>query len=164
MVPPNPPEGRASGPAPSEGPLLEPRQAPGTGASLPVTLTRPLSAPPPPRALTSPNKGAFFLAPASPHFRQTCACFLSAGSHPGRPPQAPPYPGDKPRIVSADLINDKAAPSHPEPRAPGRRPPSRLKSPLCKGRPPPATEQEAYVGRRERQACVAGPPPLRSTR
>ena len=60
-------------------------------------------------ALTSPNKGAFFPAPGSPHFQQTCACFPSAGSHPGRPLQASPYPGDKPRVVSADLINDNAA-------------------------------------------------------
>lgn len=46
----------------------------------------------------------------SPHFRQTCACFPSARAHLGLPPQAPPYPGDKPRIVFIDLINDNTPP------------------------------------------------------
>lgn len=46
----------------------------------------------------------------SPHFRQTCACFLSAWAHLGLPPQAPPSPGDKPRIVFRDLINDNTPP------------------------------------------------------
>jgi hypothetical protein len=36
----------------------------------------------------------------SPHFRQTCACFLFAWAHLGLPPPAPPSPGDKPHIVS----------------------------------------------------------------
>lgn len=67
-------------------------------------------------ALTSPNKGAFFPAPGAPHVQQTCACFPSAGPHPDRPLQASPYPGDKPHIVSADLINDNAA--HLPPRTP----------------------------------------------
>lgn len=46
----------------------------------------------------------------SPHFRQTCACFPSARAHLGLPPRAPPYPGDKPRIVFIDLINDNTPP------------------------------------------------------
>lgn len=105
----------ATPPTPTQLAVLAGAQDPDTEAAIrPAreSSSHALSLPPRPSlALTFLNKGAFFpCSSGSPHFRQTCACFLSAWAHLGLPPQAPPSPGDKPRIVFRDLINDNTPP------------------------------------------------------
>ena len=88
-------------------------QAPGTEAwtlPAPEPFSHALSLPPALARPDLPKQRCFSPCfSGSPRFHQTCACFLSAWAQLGEPPPAPPYPGDKPRIVSIDLINDNAS-------------------------------------------------------
>lgn len=95
--------------------------------------------------------------------RQTCACLPSARAHLGLPPPAPPDPGDKPRIVSMDLINDNTAPppaTHPAARLPAPPPGQslpvlRVALPQTQSRPLTSREKEpAYA-----TASPSPPPP-----
>lgn len=89
-------------------------QEPTTEAAVSGHRSPPHMPPPGPPALECPDlpKQRCFSPCASepPHFRQTCACFPPAWAHLGLPPQAPPCPRDKPRIVFMDLINDNTPP------------------------------------------------------
>lgn len=135
-----------------------------------VLLARPVPAPSP-RWPRPPETKVLFslLLSGSPHFRQTCACFPSAGAHLGRPPRAPPYPGDKPRIVSIDLINDNTPHLLPltllaRPAPPLARPgPSEVSLVLSAALPQPKNRRLMSSGERNRLA-LAVPPRLRAIR
>lgn len=108
VIPPNLPQNARHWDRPPQ--TLLGAQVPGTEAAiLPAPESSPHASPCPPSLACPDLPKQRCFSPGSlgsPHFRQTCACFPSAQAHLGLPLQAPPYPGDKPRIVFIDLIND----------------------------------------------------------